>query len=392
MTAPAGVVDLSLPDYPTLVARAGVDPRAEAARVAAADPGAVAGAGALLGRAGGEMDGAYTSSLGAADTLGRAFTNDGAPVLDRATHVGNLPAGFGDAGARLAGTSRRVGAVADDLTATMRLTADAVTGLDRDLSAAASSWAARVAAAGTVPNSGGGLIPQEAVPALLAERDRIATQMAGMVADAGRRVVDRIRGYEVVVNEALRLLADHGLRAAGRAGRAASAPACARRGRRSGRPGHPADGRVRRGPGEHRARELRRGRDGPAVRRAARRADVRPHLQLPLRPVRPVRCPLGVLGHDPAGRAHLDRRVRGPGRAAGRLPAHRLRVRAGRRRRRARGAVGRGTGAGVVRRPALGVRRGRTADAYLGRSRHVGPVRPRRATGWSSWSTSTGAR
>ena len=92
MTAPAGVVDLSLPDYPTLVARAGVNPRAEAARVAGADPGTVAGSGALLGRAGGEMDGAYTRSLGAADTLGRAFTNAGAPVLDRVTHVGNLPA------------------------------------------------------------------------------------------------------------------------------------------------------------------------------------------------------------------------------------------------------------------------------------------------------------
>ena len=210
MTAPAGVVDLSLPDYPTLVARAGVDPRAEAARVAGADPGTVAGAGALLGRAGGEMDGAYTRSLGAADTLGRAFTNAGAPVLDRATHVGNLPAGFGDAGARLAGTSRRVGAVADDLTVTMRQTADVVTGLDGDLSAAASAWASRVAAAGTSPNSGSGLIPQEAIPALLAERDRIATQMAGLVSDAGRRVVERIRGYEVVVNEALRLLADHG--------------------------------------------------------------------------------------------------------------------------------------------------------------------------------------
>ena len=88
MTAPAGVVDLSLPDYPTLVARTGVDPRAEAARVAGADPGTVAGAGALLGRAGGEMDGAYTRSMGAADTLGRAFTNAGAPVLDRATSVG----------------------------------------------------------------------------------------------------------------------------------------------------------------------------------------------------------------------------------------------------------------------------------------------------------------
>ena len=183
-----------------------MDPRAEAARVAGADPGTVAGTGALLGRAGGELDGAWTRSLGAADTLGRAFTNGGAPVLDRATHVGNLPVGFGDAGARLAGTSRRVGAVADDLTATMRLTADAVTGLDGDLSAAASSWAARVAAAGTA----GGLIRQEAIPALLAERDRVVTQMAGMVADTGRRVVDRIRGYEVVVNEALRLLADHG--------------------------------------------------------------------------------------------------------------------------------------------------------------------------------------
>ena len=130
-------------------------------------------------------------------------------MLDRATHVGNLPAGFGDAGARLAGTSRRVGAVADDLTATMRQTADAVTGLDGDLSAAASAWAARVAAAGTC-RIRGGLIPQEAIPALLAERDRIATQMAGLVSAAGRRVVDRIRGYEVVVNEALRLLADHG--------------------------------------------------------------------------------------------------------------------------------------------------------------------------------------
>lgn len=206
MTAPAGAVDLSLPDYSTLVARAGVDPRTEAARVAAADPGAVDGAAALLGRAAGEMDTAYTRSLGAAGTLGTAFTNGGAPVLDRATHLANLPAGFGDAGARLAGTSRRVTAVADDLSATMRLTGDTMRTMDGDLSAAASAWTARVAAAGTA----GGLIPQEAIPGLLAERDRVAAQMVGTVADAGRRVVDRIRGYEVVVNEALRLLADQG--------------------------------------------------------------------------------------------------------------------------------------------------------------------------------------
>ena len=143
-------------------------------------------------------------SLGAADTLGRAFTNDGAPVLDRAT-VGNLPAGFGDAGARLAGTSRRVGAVADDLTVTMRQTADAVTGLDGDLSAAR-----RVRPCGGTGSPNGRADPAGGGPALLAERDRIATQMAGLVSDAGRRVVERIRGYEVVVNEALRLLADHG--------------------------------------------------------------------------------------------------------------------------------------------------------------------------------------
>ena len=45
--------------------------------------------------------------------------------------------------------------------------------------------------------------------------------------------------------------------------------------------------------------QLRRGRDGPAVRRAAGRADVRPHLQLPLRPGRPVRRRAGRPGPRP---------------------------------------------------------------------------------------------
>ena len=89
MTAPAGTVDLSLPDYPTLVARAGVDPDAEASAGGRRGPGhRVAGAGAAFAGAGGEMDAAWTQSMGAADTLGQAFTNDGAPVLDRATHIG----------------------------------------------------------------------------------------------------------------------------------------------------------------------------------------------------------------------------------------------------------------------------------------------------------------
>jgi Domain of unknown function (DUF6531) len=206
VTAPAGTVDLSLPDYPTLVARAGVDPRAEAQRVASADPGTVAGAGAGFGRAGGEMDAARGQSMGAADTVGGAFTNNGAPVLARATHIGNLPPEFRDAGTRLAGASRRLGAVAEDLSATMTETASMVTGLNSELSTVAANWAQRVAAAATQ----GGLIPQEAIPALLAERDRVAAQMVSRVGDAGRRVTERIRGYEVVINEAVRLLADQG--------------------------------------------------------------------------------------------------------------------------------------------------------------------------------------
>ena len=206
MTAPAGTVDLSLPDYPTLVARAGVDPRAEAQRVAAADPGTVAGAGAGLGRAGGEMDTAWTQSMGAADTLGAGFTNNGAPVLDRATHIGNLPPEFRDSGTRLAGASRRLSAVAEDLSATMTQTASVVRGMDGELSTMAVNWAQRVAAAGTQD----GLIPQEAIPPLLAERDRVAAQMVTRVGDAGRQVTARIRGYEVVINDAVRLLADQG--------------------------------------------------------------------------------------------------------------------------------------------------------------------------------------
>ena len=211
MTAPAGVVDLSLPDYATLVARAGVNPDAEAARVASAAPAAVRGAGTAFGRAGGELDSAFTASMGAQGSIGAAFTNGGAPVLDRGTHVANLPAGFGDAGTRLAGTSGRLTAVAEDLAATMRETSTAVTGLHGELQQTRSSWAARVAAAGTLQDgSGGGLIPQEAIPGLLAERDRIAAGMATRVGAVGREVVGRIGTYETVINDAVRLLADHG--------------------------------------------------------------------------------------------------------------------------------------------------------------------------------------
>ena len=68
-------------------------------------------------------------------------------------------------------------------------------------------------------------------------------------------MVERIRGYEVVVNEALRLLADHGFVPPAELDAPAAPTSARRRGRRPGRAGHPADGRVRRRPGEHRARE-----------------------------------------------------------------------------------------------------------------------------------------
>jgi hypothetical protein len=207
MTAPAGVVDLSLPDYPTLIARAGVNPDAEAERVARAVPGDVSGAGAAFATAGGEMDASLTSSMGAADAIGQAFTNNGAPALDRATHIGNLPPQFRDAGTRLVDASRRLTAVGSELSATMQQTSTAVTGLHGELSAMRSAWERQVAAAGTAE---GGLIPEAAVAGLLAERERIAATMTTRVSDVGRQVVDRIRGYEVVINDALRLLADQG--------------------------------------------------------------------------------------------------------------------------------------------------------------------------------------
>ena len=65
-----------------------------------------------------------------------------------------------------------------------------------------------MAAAGTGP---GGLIPEAAVAGLLGERDRVAAAMTSRVGQVGRAVSQRIQGYEVVVNDALRLLADQGL-------------------------------------------------------------------------------------------------------------------------------------------------------------------------------------
>ncbi len=123
MTAPAGTVDLSLPDYPTLVARAGVNPDGEAARVANAVASDVSATGVAFRGAGGELDAAWAGSMGAQTAIGEAFVNDGAPVLDRATHLAQLPPEFREAGTRLAAASGRLDAVATDLAGTRQETA-----------------------------------------------------------------------------------------------------------------------------------------------------------------------------------------------------------------------------------------------------------------------------
>ena len=201
------MVDLSLPDYQMLIAQAGVNPDSEAARVASAAPEVVRGTGAALRSAGGEFDTSWQQSMGAQQALGSAFTNNGAEVLDRATHVANLPPEFRDAGTRLAGASQRLDAVADDLTSTKTQTATSVTGLHDELRTIRSNWAARVAAAGSLA---GGLIPEAEIAGLIAERDRIAATMVTRVGEVGRRVVDRIRTYEGVLHSALTLLSDQG--------------------------------------------------------------------------------------------------------------------------------------------------------------------------------------
>ena len=89
----------------------------------------------------------------------------------------------------------------------------------------------------------------------------------------------------------------------------------------------------------------------------------------------PFGARLVELGDGGAAGRVLDGRVRGSGRAAGQLPAHRPgRVRARGRDRRPGGAgrprAGCGVGAGVVRRAPLGVRPVRPDPADLGRPRH----------------------
>ena len=215
MTAPAGWSTCLCPTTRRWSRGPGWIRDAEAARVAGADPGTVAGAGALFGRAGGEMDAALHGQPGRRGQDRAGVHQRRGAGAGPGTHMGEPARGLRrrrhPAGRDVAPAGRRGRRPA----ATMQQTADAVTGPGRRPAAAASPWAARVAAAGTdgrVDPAGG-----DPRAAGRAGPDRRADGRPGR--RAGRQVVDRIRGYEVVINEALRLLADHGFVAAGRAGR-----------------------------------------------------------------------------------------------------------------------------------------------------------------------------
>ena len=115
------------------------------------------GAGTAFGRAGGEMDSAFTASMGAQGSLGarvherrRAGAGPGAPTW------GTCLRGSATRAPGWRGRRGRLAAVAEDLAATMRETVHGGDGLHGELQQTRSSWAARVAAAGTRRIQGAG--------------------------------------------------------------------------------------------------------------------------------------------------------------------------------------------------------------------------------------------
>ena len=252
-----------------------------------------------------------------------------------------------------------------------------MTGLHGELQQTRSSWAARVAAAGLVGRFRGRADPAGGDPRVAgrAGPDRGRDGDPGRCR-SGREVVGRIGTYETVINDAVRLLADHGLRAAGRAGRRATA------GARSS-----STGAVRTRAGT--ATPLMAGYAADPVNTAlgnfvevetdlsfggllAGLTFARTYNSRSDRVGRSVRA--GRRGRRPAWwrapgprssrvRTGSGSRSRAPGRASG-GPSGSTRWWSGRPVR---------PGAGVVRRAALGVRRRGPGGAHLGRPGHRGP-------------------
>ena len=154
--------------------------------------------------------------------------------------------------------------------------------------------------------------------------------MAGRVVAGGRRWPQRIRGYEVVINDAVRLLADQGFVPPADWTPPAAAAGTGLRGRCDpaglGTPlmaGYAADP-VNTALGNFVEVET----DLPFSGLLAGLTFARTYNSRSDRTARSAPR-WSALGDHPAGRARLDRGVRGPGRAAGQLPADRSRVRPG---------------------------------------------------------------
>ena len=190
MTAPAGV-DLSLPSDQQLAAAAAPDPHAEAARLAAADPGRVGELGRAFADAGTGMDAVHRSGQLAQRRLAEGFHNNGAPVYDGAAHLAALPPGSRDSGTHLHALGRRLGAVSEELAATITDTDQELRRLQTDLDARRRSWAVELETLGGRDR----LFPPEAMAGLLARRTTISAQMQDAVNACGRAVAGRIDRY-----------------------------------------------------------------------------------------------------------------------------------------------------------------------------------------------------
>ena len=124
-----GQVDLTLPDYATLVARAGVDPEQEQRRVAGASPEAVHAVARSFATAGRGFATARARGDRAAATIGASFTNDGVAVYGVEQHTARLPAGLRSASTRLDESSAELAKVAAELGTTRSETAGRVRAL-----------------------------------------------------------------------------------------------------------------------------------------------------------------------------------------------------------------------------------------------------------------------
>jgi hydrolase family protein len=153
----AGELDLSLPDYATLTARAGVDPDQEYRRVATANPEAIQDVSRTFGTAGQGFATTRRQGDRAAATVGTSFTNDGAAVYGVERHAARLPPDFRSASTRLEASAGELAKVAADLGATRSETSGRVQGLFDELTRTRQAWAARVAGAGL-------LTPEQAGP------------------------------------------------------------------------------------------------------------------------------------------------------------------------------------------------------------------------------------